>query len=242
MGLELPVLGLVIVAVATLAGAAIQGAIGFGMNLVAVPVLALVAPESLPVAAILLGVPISVTMLRYELGALDRAGFGWILVGRIPGIAVGTWVVATMTTASLQVAVGAFVLLFVVASAVVPPLPVRPSTQVVAGAVSGVTGTATGIGGPPLALLYQHHTGPVIRATLAAAFFAGTLLSFGALAIGGQVERDQVVVGLLLAPAVAIGGVAGRRLHDLLDRGWMRPAVLGFAAVSAAIVLVDGLL
>ena len=230
------------VAIATLAGAAIQGAIGFGMNLVAVPMLALVMPEALPVAAILLGMPISVTMLRYEHGALDRPGFGWILVGRVPGIVVGTWVVATISTADLQVAVGGLVLLFVLASAVVPPLPVRPATQVAAGTVSGVTGTATGIGGPPLALLYQHHTGPVIRATLAAAFFAGTLLSFGALAIGGQVEGDQILVGLLLTPAVAIGGVAGRRLHDVLDRGWMRPAVLAFATVSAAVVLVDGLL
>ena len=28
-----------------------------------------------------------------------------------------------------------------------------------AGLVSGLTGTSAGIGGPPLALLYQHHPG-----------------------------------------------------------------------------------
>jgi uncharacterized protein len=60
--------------VATLVGATIQGSIGFGMNLVTVPVLALVLPESLPVAVIVLGIPVSITMLRHEWSALDRTG------------------------------------------------------------------------------------------------------------------------------------------------------------------------
>jgi hypothetical protein len=36
-----------------------------------------------------------------------------------------------------------------------------------------------------------------------------------------------------------LGSVAGRRFHDQLDRGWLRPSVLVFAAVAAATVLVD---
>ena len=237
---DLPLAGLVVVAIAVLGGAAIQGGVGFGMNLVAVPVLVLVLPESLPVAAIVLGLPISVAMLRLEHAEVDRPGLAWLMAGRVPGIAIGVWVVASVSTAALQVAVGVFVLLFVVSSVAVPPNPVRRSTQVVAGAVSGVTGTSTGIGGPPIALLYQHHRGPVIRATLAATFFFGTVLSLVALGIGGQIEGRQVLVGLGLVPFVAIGAVAGRRLHAVLDRGWMRPAVLTFAVVSAIVVLIDG--
>jgi uncharacterized membrane protein YfcA len=226
-------------ALATLAGATIQGGIGFGMNLVTVPVLALVLPESLPTTAVLLGVPISIAMLRHEHRALDRAGIGWIIAGRIPGTVLGVWVVAVATTSALQGLIGAFILAFVVASMTLPALPVRGDTQLAAGAVSGVTGTAAGIGGPPIALLYQYHSGPTMRSTLAASFFFGTILSVTTLAIGRQVSWAQIAVGVGLAPLVVAGTYAGRRFHVLLDRGWMRPAVLAFATTAAVVVIAD---
>jgi uncharacterized protein len=231
----------VLAAIATLAGAAIQGSIGFGMNLVTVPVLALVAPESLPVAVIVLGIPISITMLRHELSAVDATGLGWIIGGRVPGTLLGAWIVATVSTTTLQGLIGAVLLAIVAASALAPPIPVRPSTQAVTGAVSGITGTAAGIGGPPLAVLYQRHTGPTIRATLSASFLAGTFMSLSTLGISGSVTRSQLLLGAALAPVVIAGVLIGRRSHRLLDRGWMRPAVLAFAAVSAMVVLVDAL-
>lgn len=239
--MELTLVVLVAAMAATLAGAAIQGSIGFGMNLVTVPVLALLVPEALPVAVILLGVPISVTMLRHEREAVDRAGVAWIVGGRLPGSAVGAWVAATVALETLQQIVGVIIMSFVVASIAMPPLPVRRGTQVLAGAVSGVTGTAAGIGGPPLALLYQRHTGPAMRSTLAASFFAGTLVSMVALGIAGAVGSGQVLLGLLLAPIAVIGSHLGRRSHAFLARGWLRPAVLTFAALSAAVVIVDSL-
>lgn len=232
--------GVVVVAVlATVVGASIQGALGFGMNLVTVPALALVLPEALPVTVIVLGIPVSIGMLRHEHHALDRVGVGWIMIGRVPGTILGALVVATVSTAVLQGLVGVVVLLLVVASAVAPPLPVRRDTQVVAGAVSGITGTAAGIGGPPLALLYQHRSGATMRSTLAASFLFGTVLSLVTLALARQVGADQLLLGAGLAPLVVAGTVAGRRLHDWLDRGWLRPGVLLFAAAAAVTVLVD---
>jgi uncharacterized membrane protein YfcA len=232
---------LLLAALATVVGATIQGAIGFGMNLVTVPVLALVLPDSLPLVAVLLGFPISIAMLRHEHHALDRTGLAWIITGRVPGSILGAWVVATVTVAVLQGLIGAFVLVFVGISLFTPPVPARAETQLAAGAVSGVTGTAAGIGGPPIALLYQHHAGPAMRSTLAAAFFFGTLLSIVTLSIARQVGWDQVWLGLGLAPLVVAGSHAGRRFHDLLDRGWMRPAVLVFATISALVVIADAL-
>jgi uncharacterized protein len=232
---------LALAAVATLVGAAIQGSIGFGMNLVTVPVLALLVPEALPVAVIVLGLPISLAMLRHEHAAVDRAGLGWIIGGRLPGTAIGAWVVAVVSTEVLQGVVGTVVLLVVAASVVAPPVPVNRTTKALAGTISGVTGTAAGIGGPPLALLYQRHAGPAIRATLAASFLVGTVISLAALLVAGAVGWDQLALGAGLSPLVVAGTVVGRRSHALLDRGWLRPAVLGFAAVSALVVITDAL-
>jgi uncharacterized protein len=237
--MELTVTTVVVAALATLVGATIQGSIGFGMNLVTVPALALTAPESLPVAVIVLGLPISIAMLRHERADVDRAGIAWIVLGRVPGTVAGAWIVATVSTSTLQLLVGLVLLAVVLTSFVAPPIPVVPATQAVTGAVSGVTGTAAGIGGPPLAVLYQRHTGPAIRATLSASFLIGTILSLGTLAASGSVRTGQLALGAGLTPLVLAGVVLGRRAHRVLDQGWMRPAVLVFAAVSAVAVVVD---
>ena len=228
-------------ALATLVGATIQGSIGFGMNLVTVPVLALVLPDSLPVAVVVLGFPISIAMLRHEHRSLDRTGLTWIIAGRVPGTIVGAWVVASVAVATLQLLIGSFVMIFVLASVFARPIVLRPRTQFAAGVTSGVTGTAAGIGGPPIALLYQWHPGPTMRSTLSASFFFGTILSLTTLSIARQVEWAQLALGAGLTPLVVMGSVMGRRFHDVLDRGWMRPAVLVFAAASAAVVIIDAI-
>lgn len=236
---SLTVGAVLVAAVATALGATIQGSIGFGMNLVTVPALALVLPEALPVAVIVLGLPISLGMLQHEHGSVDRTGVAWILAGRVPGTVAGAWVVATVSTTYLQAIVAVVVLLLVVASVAMPAVPVRRDTQVAAGVVSGVTGTAAGIGGPPLALLYQHHAGPVMRSTLAASFLLGTVLSLVTLAAAREVGAGQLALGALLAPLAVGGSVVGRRLHAWLDRGWLRPAVLVFAAAAALTAFID---
>lgn len=230
------------VLVAVLLGATIQGAIGFGMNLLTVPVIALVAPETLPIAAILLGVPISVVMARYERASLDGRGVLWLFSGRVPGSIIGAVIVAAASTRELSLFVGVVVLLLVLASVAAPPIPVHRGTQIGAGVVSGITGTAAGIGGPPVALLYQRHSGPVMRATLAASFFLGTLISVTVLGISGSITRDGVLLGAVSAPFVVLGSRTGRRFHALLERRWLRPAVLTFSAASALVVVVDAAL
>jgi uncharacterized membrane protein YfcA len=237
---DLSVVAIAIAVLATAFGATIQGGIGFGMNLVTVPVLALLVPESVPVTPILLGFPISTSMLLHERHALDR-GIAWIMAGRVPGTVLGTWIVLLVSAAVLQGIVGVVVLTLALASAAAPALPMRPDTQFLAGAVSGVTGTAAGIGGPPLALLYQHRSGDVLRSTLAAAFFFGTVLSLATLALAGEIGGSETLLGLGLAPFALAGSFAGRRFHDVLDRGWLRPAVVLFAVTAALVVIVDAL-
>jgi uncharacterized membrane protein YfcA len=232
---------LVVAFVATMVGATVQGSIGFGMNLVTVPVLAIVEPAALPATAVLIGLPMSVTMVLHEHEAIDRRATAWILLGRLPGTIIGTVIVALVATSTLSVIVGVVVLVSVAMSAQGTTIDVNPRSCALTGVESGVFGTAAGIGGPPLALLFQHHDGPVVRSTLGASFFFGTLFSLSALSIAGQVEVDHLALAAALVPAVLLGFLASRALRRVLDRGWLRPAVLLFAAVSGAVAIVNGL-
>jgi uncharacterized membrane protein YfcA len=236
---DITVAAVLVVAAATLVGASIQGSIGFGMNLVTVPVLALTLPDALPVTPVLFGIPISIAMVRHERHAVDRPGLVWIVAGRVPGTVAGAVIVASVSTDVLKIVIGASVLLAVALSVAAPPVPLSPATQFSAGVVSGTTGTAAGIGGPPLALLYQHRPGPTMRATMAASFLFGTFLSIASLSVAGKVTLADCVLAAALAPLVIGGWWLGRHSHEFLDRQWLRPAVLTFAAISAVVVLVD---
>ena len=57
-----------------LLGGMVQGSIGFGLNLMVVPVLALLIPGSVPGSMILLSMPMTLTMLLREHHAIDWLG------------------------------------------------------------------------------------------------------------------------------------------------------------------------
>ena len=227
---------------AVLAGSFVQGTVGFGVNILAAPVMALVEPDALPAVLVLAALPLATGMLIREHGHIDRDGLRWLIIGRLPGTAVGALVVATLPADGLAAVIGALVLVAVAMSVAAPPLTVTRSTTLAVGALSGAMGTASSIGGPPPALLYQHHPGAVLRSTTAALFVVGTILSAAALAVAGEVSVDDVVLAAVLTPAIAAGLGLATLLRHRIDAGWLRPAVLAVATVAGVATLLRGVL
>lgn len=239
--LHVSALGYVIVLVVVTAGAAIQGSVGFGANLVAAPVLAVVEPAAMPATLTLLVLPLAVAMTRREVHGVDWPAVGWLMAGRLPGTVVGSLVVAAVAAETLSVLAGVAVLVAVATSVLTASVPVNRGTTLATGVASGAMGTATSIGGPPLALLYQHHEGPVLRSTLAATFSLGTVLSFAALAVAGAVSPWHVALALSLLPGTLCGIAVSSRLARRVDGAWLRPAVLSFATLAAVLAVGRGL-
>ena len=165
----------------------------------------------------------------------------WTSLGRLPGVALGAAIVAWLEPAALEALIGAFLLVAVGLSVATLRIPMSRVTQASAGFVGGVMGTASSIGGPPLALLYQHEAGPTLRSTLAASFTIGTAMSLTALALAGAVTRAHWAFGVAMMPAVALGLWASRMFHAKLDAGWLRPSVLAFSGMAALGVMVRAL-
>jgi uncharacterized membrane protein YfcA len=233
--------GFALVFVTVVLGAVVQGSIGFGLNLIAVPVVALIQPAALPAAMIIMALPMTAGSALREHDQIDRTGVIWATVGRLPGVALGAWIVSRLEPETLALLIGGFVVLASLLSVASPALQVRPASAAAAGFLAGLMGTASSIGGPPIALLYQNAPGPVVRSTLGAAFLIGTAMSLAALALAGQVASWHWAVGAALFPAIGIGLYASRWLHDWLDAGWLKPCVIVFAAISGLGVLAQAL-
>lgn len=222
---------------AVLAGALVQGSVGYGMNLIAAPLLALVDPLLVPVPLLVVALAHSGLTMAREHRHVDWRGVAFATVGRIPGTALGVLAVTLLPPRPFAAIVGFAVLVCVVLSVVSwTPRP-SPRALLVAGVASGTFGTAASIGGPPLALLYQHSTGPRIRATLAASFALGSTLSLVALALAGEVDAARLTTVLRLLPFLLAGFLLSGPVRHVLHGGRMRVAVLAVASVSALALL-----
>ena len=119
--------------------------------------------------------------------------------------------------------------------------PGAPVTLPVAGFVSGITGTATSIGGPPLAILYQHHEPRVLRPTLAAYFVAGAAFSLVGLGIAGELDTDHTLLALALSPVLVLGLAVSVPVRRRLPRDVIRAGVLVVCSGSALVLVVRSL-
>ncbi len=225
-------------AAAVAAGALLQGSIGVGFALVLSPVLALLAPALVPGCVLILMLPLNAYVAWREWSALDRTGTFWITAGRCAGGVCGLAVLAMLPGAALKTFIGFATILTAVVSLIGGSFTAGRRAFLAAGLVTGITETATGIGGPPLALIYQHHPGPVLRATIATCFLIGEVLSLVLLAATGRLADAQIVAALWLLPALGVGALISQGLHGRLDGRRLRVAMLAFAVLSGAVCLV----
>ncbi|WP_231618982.1 sulfite exporter TauE/SafE family protein [Nonomuraea sp. SBT364] len=214
-------------------GAVVQGSVGFGLGLVGVPVLTMLDPAVMPGAMQVVNMTLPLFTLAVEWRRVDWRGLGFALLGRLPGSVVGAVIVVYVSIHALSVFVAVMVLAAVGLTARAVSLPRNGVTITSAGFVSGITGTATGIGGPPVALVYQTAKGPQIRATLAMFFFLGAAQSIVILALVDHLPARALTTGAALLVPMILGFLVSGPLRRHLDQGKVRVAILAVAAASA---------
>ena len=229
------VLAVLVVAV----GAMIQGSLGFGLGLVSAPALALIDATFIPGPLLLVGVAVTLTVFLRERGAVDWKGMKWAIFGRVIGTIAGGWAVVAFSKDAVIVLVAVLVLAGVLMTSIGWKIKTNRITLSTAGLVSGVMGTLTSVGGPPMALVYQRETAQKLRATLAGFFLVGATFSLLTLAVSGGMTQHDFALGALMLPGYVIGMIANRWASRFLDKGYSRVAVLTFSALSSIVLLLE---
>ena len=231
-----------VIAAAVLVGSVVQSAVGLGVGLVAAPVTALLEPALMPGALLMVALLMPCLTLVYDHHDIDWHGLLWSLPARLPGTLVGVWVVTTLTARELGIAIGLVVLGAVAITWRAFEVPVNRASLSAAGFASGITGTATSIGGPPIAIVYQHRPAREIRTTMAVYFLVGAGISLVALLISGDLTDDQAVAAVELLPFLALGALVGALARRSIPAHVVRPAVLLVSSASALVLLVRSLI
>jgi uncharacterized protein len=237
-------------AVAAFVGAFVQSTTGFGFALVLSPVLfAVMEPVEAVMTLILLGLALSVLVL-FERGRPEHVDWRPLvpmLLAALPGLAVGTVLLAQLSKQALQVIVGVAVIAAAGWQLRRRGRRARPrlgqGAGVAAGFASGVLTTSISVSGPPVVLwLEAREAHPEeFRATLAATFLVLNLTGGAVLLAAegsGSIETGTVgpLLGLVVA-GYALGAAAFRRL----DRERFYTIVLGLVACTGVASIVAGL-
>jgi uncharacterized membrane protein YfcA len=229
-----------VLAVAVAAGAVIQGSIGFGYALIAVPAMVLLLPWAVPVTPLFLALPMTLLMSAREWRSIDLGGFALITAGRLFGTVAGVVLLVLTPKGYLSVLTGLLILTAALGSFLKPTFEVNKRTRLAGGVASGVVGTVAALGGTPLALVYQDRSGAELRSTLAISFVVGIAMSLVGLGLAGQVEGRQVILALHLLPCMLVGLWVSRWVVERLDERWLRPAVLTFATAAGLVIILLG--
>ena len=229
---------IVFVTVLTFVGSTLQGSIGFGMGLLAAPILILLDPRFVPAPILLCTMVLTLLLAYRERHAIDVRGIRWALLGRIGGTVVAGGILAFVAADRLVLLFGFFILAAVAMS--VSGLRFAPTgrTLVAAGVLSGLLGTIAAVGGPPLALLYQDAPGARIRSTISGFFLVGTIVSLVALWLVGRFGAGEFRLALIMLPGMLAGLALSRRTARYVDRGYTRPAVLAVVALTGLAIVV----
>lgn len=237
LGISAAAWSYIFIGVLILAGTITQGTIGFGLGTIATPIIALIRPELVPTLILLLALCIS----SYTLSRTFRET-SWRVVGisslaRIPGSLVGAWAIASLSPNGLSIFIGCAVLFAMTLSSLGwSPRPTTLNT-LIAGVASGILGTSTSIGGPPMALIMKRFDPDRTRGTLAGTFVLGTLVSLIILAFSGQISSTQMGAAAVYLPLVIVGLIAANHLNQFIDRNLLNRIVI-IVAISAALMLI----
>ncbi|MCI0491591.1 MAG: sulfite exporter TauE/SafE family protein [Planctomycetes bacterium] len=223
-------------------GSVMQGSIGFGLAVVAAPVLLMVNPVFVPGPLLLDATVLVALMAVRERRDVIVGDIGLATIGRILGTLPAAYAVSTLPVSVYELLFALLILLGVLISALGWHIPATPRNVIAAGILSGFASTISSVGGPPMALVYQHEKGPRIRGTLSAIFTIGAVVSLIGLWWIGRFGRTELLLGLLLLPGVVVGFAVSRYTTQFIDRVHIRPAVLAVSALAALAILVRVLL
>ncbi len=240
-----------------LLGTYVQSVTGFAMGMIitaTVGGLRLLPLPELTAVVSLLSLLNVILALRGDWGLIQRQLFVWIMVGMVPAIALGLWLLLWLDSraqAWLYLALGLFVALGSLSMTLKPvtrPQLSRPFSSVVAGFSGGLVGGLFSASGPVMG--WYNYRQPlslaVVRATLLGCFAITTSVRTLLVGATGGLNADVWLYTALAVPVVVLGTWAGRRWPPPLAEATMKRAafalllVMGIGITASAWVGLPG--
>jgi uncharacterized membrane protein YfcA len=223
-----------------------RGASGFGAA-VALPLLGLVLPLKLLIPAwTLIAAVGGITILGSDRNKVLWWEIAKLIPGTLIGVALGLAVFTRLSSETLSIWIGGFVLaygaysLWTTFGAAKPHLPPR-AAALLGGILGGATGTIVGTFGSTFYAIYfdaiklgkDHY-----RATMTAILLTLSLARGTGYFVFGEFTREVLIVAAMLMPPMFVGIFIGNRIHHGMSETAFRRTVACALIVSGVALLI----
>ena len=223
-------------------GCWVQTALGFVMAVIAAPIIVILNPYWVPVALTLCALFLSILNTWNQRHYLELKALVLPFITRIPGTLLGAWLLLQLDARSLQLFVAVCVFLAVIISYYGKQFEYTSTRMGFAAFVSGIMGTTTSIGGPPMALVMQHGNPKNVRANLSLYFGYSCTISMISYAYIGMLDTQLLAESASFLPVCIAGFALGIKSRDYIDDGARFRPLLLMLCGGAALVALIGLL
>jgi uncharacterized membrane protein YfcA len=219
---------------------------GFGLTLIAIPLLAHLYPIKFVIPMIvLLDVVASLRQATKLRGGVYKEELIPLLPFMLAGMVAGAFLLVRLPAEILLLALGVFVLVYGLYYALSRGTGFRLARWTVApiGVFAGTTSAVFGVGAP-LYIMYLTGRGATpdhIRATMPVIFSFTTVGRIILFAVAGLFTAEILLTAAALAPMMLLGLYVGNRLHVNLSRDTMIRIIGGLLVLSGGSLIVRSL-
>ena len=218
-------------------GCWLQTALGFGMAVVAAPIIVIFKPEWVPVVLSINALALSILNTLSQKRHLELNKMYSAFIWRIPGTFIGAWLLIQISTASLQLFVASSVIFAVAISLVGKQFDYTPRRLGIAAFVSGIVGTTSSIGGPPMAMVMQHGKPDSVRANLSIYFTYSCIISLISYGYLGLLTPELIMESISFLPFSLLGFFLGVRSRNFVSGKHFRYLTLILCSCAAIFAL-----
>ena len=211
-----------------------------GAGVVAVPLLALVAP---PALAIIVMLPLLLLMdaqiIVQQRKNLSVTELKIVIPAALIGVALGTFVLNGLADAPLQLLLGVLSLVFAAIHWFKPSMQSHSGLGWLMGSIAGVTSTLIHAGGPPLNMyLATRQLSRAVWISTAAMFFAS--INFAKIFAYAAIDLwqfDLFMISLYLIPASIVGIIVGHKIQAVISEQAFVKAIMLCLAASGLMLI-----
>lgn len=215
-----------------------QGVGGVGFTMFAAPIAAIFCPDLVPGPLLTLGGFVTLLTALREHRAIAWPSVGSALAGRAIGTVIAVFAMAHLAQKPLNMLFAVLILMAVILSAAGLRIATTRTNVSVAGVVSGIMGTLTSVGAPPLAIALQHSSPPSLRATIGVVLCCGSMFSLLVLSLTGYYGWHEFLLSVTLVPFMLLGFSLSGRVRQRISPASIRRVLLVFCALSAVGLIV----
>ncbi len=186
--------------------AILQVSVGMGFGMLASPLIALVKPELVPGSILAMGLIVAFSGAWRERQNIHPTELKLGVSGRVIGSMAALVILSSITELdSFLLVFGLLMLTAVAITASGIKVDFTNRNLLGLSVVSGLVGTITAVGAPPMAIIYHNRPPSIIRPTLNAFFFSSSVLGIGILSLSGWLSVDDLIAAVIFLPAMWFG-------------------------------------